>query len=567
METIRSSPQEEAARMLDVYPYFSDNAMPKDEAARLKQEADSLKSELEEFRPYIHPDDQLTAKLIELKQRARQSGVWRTDMGEGAEERLAYAIEQNMGYGYTEEEATKAALRELKSNGYLDAIRHKRKEQEHTFKDPISEYIGSHELGTDTEKAELEILLERTIDITTLSEPETSRLLHDFPSGNFVYHGTGTEQLIKILDTGILANAKALYEREKATAKAEGRETKMIRRNSGFEGVSWSMNGIDALPGDRYHLAGFIAAPEAILSDTCQLAIPSRPAPYEVVQISTKVEAAKFYEAKTQFELYLNPGIFGESNSVFDNLISISIWEKEENRQLRDEPMLYSAKRGLLAQPEYQDRLRSLYSVDDSGRIRLNTDLFQQIDNKIPVAAVWLQAAIDTGRLKDTQFANKELAAIIDELNSENITVLLGACRQDWEEYEAVIDEAGKVSGSVEVPVENMYFVAPRKDAKAWLEVLARSQHKPAGILLYDDKEVRLENFASLHGGDHAKLTEELKAAIKPENKRYIDYAKVLGTEFKDDMRTGHKHQVIADRHLDNCATIRLENGELVLSR
>lgn len=567
METVPKSPQEMAAQMLDVYPYFSDYAMPEGEATRLGDQAKGLKAEVEGIKPYMLPDEELAPKLEDVKQRATESGVWRADKGEGADERLAFAVEQKKGYGYTEEEATAGAVKELKRNGYLDAIRDKRKEQERLFKDPISEYIGNHKVEASTEKNEIEMLLERTVDITTLTEAELGKLSHDFPSGNFVYHGTGTEQLVQILDSGVLANAKALYEREEAAAKAEGREKGMIRRNSGFEGVSWSMNGIDALPGDRYHMAGFLAAPEAILSDTMQLAVPSRPAPNEVLQISAEVDASEFYDAKTQFELYRNPGMFGETNSVFDNMFSVSMWEKEENRQFRDEPMLYQAKRGLLAQPEYQDQLRELYSVDEVGKIRLDPDLLQQIDNEIPVAAVWLQAAIDTGRLKGTQFADKELSAIIDELNGENIKGLIGNSRQDWEQYEAVLDEAEKVAGNVEIPVENMYFVAPRKDAEAWLKVMARSQYKPAGILLYDDKKVRLENFASLHRGDHTELTAELQAAIKPESEGYIDYAKVLGTEFSDDMRTGHKHQVIAEKHLANRGTIKKVNDKLVIER
>jgi len=567
METVPKSPQEMAAQMLDVYPYFSDYEMPNGEAARLDSRAKALKTEVETIKPYMLTDEELAPKLAEVKQRATESGVWRADRGDGAEERLAFAVEQKKGYGYTEEEATAGAISSLIRNGYLDAIRAKRKEQERLFKDPINEYLAAHEVETTTEKAELDKLLERTVDITTLTDVEVARLAQDFPSGNFVYHGTGTEQLVKILESGVLANARALYERENEAAKAEGREAEIIRRNSGFEGVSWSMNGIDALPGDRYHLAGFVAAPEAILNDTQQLAVPSRPAPNEVLQISAEVDANEFYDAKTQFELYRNPGMFGETNSAFDNLFSVSIWENEENRQFRDEPMLYQARRGLLARPNYQDQLRTLYSVDESGKIRLDPDLLQQIDNEIPVAAVWLQAAIDTGRLKGTQFADKELPEIIDELNSDNFKDLLDLSKQDWQEYEAVLDEAEKLAGNVEVPVESMYFVAPRKDAEAWLKVMARSPHKPAGILLYDDKKVRLENFASLHRGDHAKLTRELQTAINPENSDYIDYGQVLGAEFTDDMRTGHKHQVIAEKHLSNRGVIKKVDGKLVIER
>ena len=567
METFPKSPQEMAAQMLDVYPYYSNFVMPEGEAVRLEEQAKALTTEIESMKPYMLSDDELAPRLANIRQRATESGVWRADKGNGADERLAYAIEQRKGYGFSEEEALEGAVKELKRNGYLEAIKFKRKEQEHLFKDPISEYISSHEVKAEKEKAEIDKLLERTVDITTITEVEIAMLSHNFPSGNFVYHGTGTEQLVKILDTGVLANAKALYERESATAKAEGREAGIVPRNSVFEGVSWSMNGINALPGDRYHIAGFVAAPETILNDTMQLTVPSRPAPNEVLQISKEIDAGEFYDTKTQFELYCDTGMLGETNSVFDNLLSVSMWGEEENRQFHDEPMLYKAKNGLLAQPEYQDQIRKLYSVDKGGKIRLDPDLLQQADNEIPVAAVWLQAAIDTGRLKGTQFANKELPTIIDELNDENIKMLIGNSRQDWEQYEAVLDKAEKVAGNVEVPVENMYFVAPRKDAEAWLKVMARSQHKPAGILLYDDKKVRLENFASLHRGDHTELTAELQTAIKPNKENYINYSEVLGTKFSDDMRTGHRHQVIAEKHLSNRGAIKTIKGKLIIER
>ena len=109
--------------------------------------------------------------------------------------------------------------------------------------------------------------------------------------------------------------------------------------------------------------------------------------------------------------------------------------------------------------------------------------------------------------------------------------------------------------------------MAPSKDAEAWLKVMARSPHKPAGILLYDDKKVRLENFASLHRGSHTELTAELQAAIKPDNEGYIDYAKVLGAEFNDNMRTGHMRQVIAEQYLANRGVIKKKDDKLVVER
>jgi hypothetical protein len=565
METTPKSPQEMAVQIVETYPYFNDQSMPEGDAEELHERAGDLRLDLEAANPYALLDEQLEPRLAEIKARATESGVWDPTKGDGADERIAFAVKRMEGYGYTGEVADAIAMKDLRANGLLYTLRNSRRGQEGMFKDSISRYVEANQLDHEVEKQEIDSLLDRTIDISTLTSTELAKLSHDFPAGNFLYHGAGAERLVKIIDSGTLANAKALHERETQAAKAEGREAASIYRNTGYEGVSWSMNGIDALPGDRYHLAGFIGAPETVLSDTQQFVVPSRPAPNEVLQISSAVEADKYYDAKTQFELYRRPGIFGESNSAFDNLASVGRWEKEEDREYGTEPMLYQAKRDMLAQPGYQERLRELYNVQPDGTIRFDPDLLEQINNEIPVATVWLQAAMDTGRLNDTVFAGKEVPEIIETINSDNVKVLFAEMKKDWQPFEETLDEAEKVVSGIEVPIENMYFVAPRKDAGAWLKVIARSKHKPAGILLYDDKKIRLENFASSHRGHHAELTDALRAAIQPGGEGYIDYTQVLGAEFSDDMRAGVKHQVIAEKHLTNRKTIKKIDGKLVV--
>jgi hypothetical protein len=533
----------------------------------LEEQTKALRAELTGIDLYTLSDEELAQKTKDIRTRAIESGAWDPTRGKGADERIAFAIERYKSYGYTEEEATTKAVKDLQKNGYLEAMRIKRQDQDELFKSPISEYVEKHQLDKELEKQEIDSLLERTIDITTLTPEDLIKLSRDFPSGNFIYHGTVTKQLIEIINSGALLSAKVLYERENQAAKTESRETNIIHRNSGYEGISWSMNEIDALPGDRYHIAGFIGAPETVLNSNQQLAIPSRPAPNEVMQISSAIEANQFYDAKTQFELYRNPGMFGESNSAFDNLISISLWEDVESRRFMNEPILYRAKRGILAEADYKNQLRGLYDIQPDNKIRLNPDLLQQTNNKIPVMAVWLQAAIDTDRFKGTGLDDKEVPEIIDMLNSKNTKALFAETKKDWQQFSDILDKADDITSNIEVLVEDMYFVAPRKDAETWLKVIARSKHKPAGILLYDDKKVRLENFASLHRGDHTELTKELQLAINPDNKDYINYADILGSKFSDDKRAGNRHQVIAERHLSNRNTVHKYNGKLIIKK
>ncbi|MDB5181916.1 MAG: hypothetical protein JWP13_679 [Candidatus Saccharibacteria bacterium] len=563
-EIIPKSPQEMAAQLMEAYPYVDFTSMGTEQAEQLSKSTDTLRDEVRQLQPYQMTDAELEPKLTDFESRARAAGVWSPIEGEGADERKASAIEKMKGFGYDEKEAVVEAMKALRYNGYLSAIRMDRKQFERVFQGQTGSYIESHVMSHEAEQAAVDMLRERTTDIANISDAERQGIAADFPSGNFLYHGAEAEQLVQILDSGDLVNAQVLYGREKQAAQAEGRETQFIRRNSGFEGISWSMNGIDALPGDRYHLAGFVAAPETIVADGEQLIIPSRPAPNEVLQISGNIEAGKFYDAKTQYELFMNPGTFGEANSVFGNLVAAVTWDKDTNSEIRTEPMLFEAQRGLLTQPDYEERLRGLYSTGEDGTIHLSPDLLQQIDDEIPVAAVWLQAAVDTGRLKDTIFEGMGVPEIVTSLDGENMNDISRVLKRDYMPYEQVLNDASRVADEVIVPVENMYFVAPRKDAERWLKVIARSGHMPKGMLLYDDKKIRLENFSSDHRGDHTELTAELQSAIT-RREGYIDYEDVLGTPFSDDMRTGAVHHVIAEKHLTYRKVIKKSQGALII--
>lgn len=564
MEFRPKSAQELLAQAESANPYFSDFLMPEEEATRLNEQARAMRDDIRGYDVYESSDEELSVALEAAWQQADENGILRADKGESAAARMAYAAAQNERYGYAIDEAREKAAQDLKKSGYIDAVRQSRQDQERRYKDPIDKYIKDHEISVDKERAELDLILETVIDTGTLTEKESMEMSRVFPSGNFMYHGAGTEQLVGMLDSGALMNFKALQERENTLAASEGREPDMLRRNSGYEGVSWSMNTIDGLPGDRYHLAGFMVAPEVALGTDQQLAIPSRPAPSEVLQISAEVDASALYDAKTQVELYRDFGMLGESNSVFSNLLAVAKLRKGQSEGLQGEPMLYSAKNEA---PEYQEQLRSLYTITDRGNIRLNPDLLQQTGEQTPVAAVWLRAAIDTGRFSGTHLEGKELSVVIDELDEATCRELISMGRQDSEQYEKLLEQSDSTAGSIEVPVEDMYFVAPRKDAETWLRVLARSAHKPAGVVLYDDKKVRLENFASSHRGDQGALTKEIGKVVSADNPDYISYSQVLGAEFDDSMRAGSRRQVIGEGYLVNRGTIKKENNKLIIDR
>ena len=133
------------------------------------------------------------------------------------------------------------------------------------------------------EAAQEEAVRRITIDSDRPSEKDLKRLKRSFPSGTFLFHSAKSSNIVKILQAGSLMNA--------ASIDAVSRDS-----NGGSEGISWSLNDIEAMPATRYHIAGFVAAPEKILKSSTQLAVPDSAAPFEVVQLSQQIDATDFYD-------------------------------------------------------------------------------------------------------------------------------------------------------------------------------------------------------------------------------------------------------------------------------
>lgn len=467
-----------------------------------------------------------------------------------------------------------SGMRAVQRSGYLGALRNDRRMKEWNFAKPIKEFVGGRQLDREEEDKRVEALRDRVIDISAISPEQHERLEREFPGGNFLFHSAATAELIKIFDTGALRNFKAIDEAEARAAEAEGRKRNFTRRNSGWEGISWSMNELDAVPGDRFHIAGFVAAPDAVLREDQQLAIPSRPAPFEVIQIDSSIDAEKFYTLKVQSELYQMRGL-GEVNSVLGNVAFLrsSLKPKDPGQTAPNifmEPML-SEFIGSRTDEEIAQLIKDSFEVRDDGSIELSPSLYQQKDGPdvVPVGAAWMQGLIDSGRIKQIPgFEDAQnVRDIVTSMTYENATGIIRELTRDitWVD-ERFGPEMEKV-GDLEVPVKDMYFIAPRKDLQKWMAVLARTAHKPKGILLYDSAVVRMEDFANLYGGDSGALTQELQHAIAPDPEHgYIDWERhVLGQEITPDKRGGHNHQVVAERYLSNRRTIRKIDGQLVI--
>jgi|GEM_PF-995647 len=461
---------------------------------------------------------------------------------------------------------------------YIDAIRWWRNNHEKEIRSAFEQLLEQNPLDPDLEQTIIEQL--RRLIVNFDSPEELDRFRQTFRSGNFLYHGTKVQPAIQILFSGTLKSTKALQE--------ESINKEEIFHNSGYEGVSWSLNGIEGLPGDRYHLVGFLAAPEEVLESEEQLTIPSRPVPYEVIQINRKIEPNEFYELKIQIELYNGLEKFDNVNSVISNLEEVSSFVADGDGTTHNfrQPFLIDFLERNQDDQKLANELRSLYQIrttngqlknfyeieqtdlrDPNNTIKLSEKLWQ---SEIPVAAVWIQALIDTGRINnDPNFAGATSVREVVEKLPGNPGALRKELMKELDYLDPLWQEQESKITPIRVLISKLYLVVPKHDLERYLRILARCDSSPKGIIVYDHRQVRLENFASLHRGDHAALTKWLQELIPPKTSEegYIDYCQTfLGKpEISLEERTGYAKHIIKDSHIPSRPRIVRNGNDLAI--
>jgi len=459
---------------------------------------------------------------------------------------------------------------------YIEELRLWRLNHEKEIRSQFNQFLEQHPLDPDAERIIIAKL--RKLIVEPKDQEALDNLRQNFPSGNFVYHGTEFGKVIEILTSGYLRSVKALTETH----------GKKVDNNSGYEGVSWSLNEIEALPGDRFHLAGFLGSPVNILDPNQQFTVPSRPAPFELIQISRDIEPNEFYDFKIQDEIYRDISIMGERNSVVSNLVKVANFESKNTSEDDSIPMLIKFLNEHPDDQELAQKLRKFYQIrtkdgqlkpfqgkgenfnNPDSTIKLSEALLQQ--NEIPVAAVWIQALIDTGRINnDPDFQG--LTSVREIV--QNMPGKKDPLKEEFHKEIAYLDrlweeQKPKIT-SIQVPVSKLYLVVPKHDLEKYLRVLARCEPStwPKGIIVYDNHQmIRLENFVSLHTGDHATLTQWLQKLIPPKTpaEGYIDYCSTfLGkSEISLEDRAGHKKHVINDSIIPERPRITVDNGRLI---
>lgn len=250
-------------------------------------------------------------------------------------------------------------------------------------------------------------------------------------------------------------------------------------------------------------------APENLLRDDTYMVVPSRPAPYEVLQISKGVDPKEFYSLKNQLETWGDGNIsLGERNNVDDNLMHMLMYK--EGDMINGYSRVYDYDGDLSAA-----ELQKYYKINENGSVIWGDDLYQK--SEVPPALPWLQSLIDReifakNDLEELDSVQK--AVDYAKSNEDFIRSLIATEREVKKPIFERYEKMQKGAKAIRLPMDQMYFVASHHDLEDWLRVMARTSVQPKGILLYDDNQVILENFASQYEDNHKELSHEIGQAV-----------------------------------------------------
>lgn len=469
-------------------------------------------------------------------------------------------IMESFPTGHTQDLQINAILNEVHALGLSERIHHSIEEEKKRIAREVNEIFKKK----TAEGVSEEVIAERVSKLREVCfdahSPETSeKIREDFPTGNFLFHGTNVTGMVNVIDSGNLSNYKRLQEEEKRKAETEGRKPNYPPRNSGYEGISWSFNQVDALPGTRYHLAGFLTSPEQATTKGDQLSIPSRPAPYELLQVGGELDSNLYFELKTQQEIF-GPAIY--DSNIVSNLVYFEMGLSGQR-----ESAIGNFLKGEVGISELENLLRSKFSLNEDGTMEFYPDLIQQRGEIIPPALVWIQGLIDSGRIKNVpEFEGcKNVYDVLGKFNSETYKSLLKESKKDIKKIEDRLDRFEENISEVSIQVSEMYLVIPESDLENYLRLLAIKGIKPKGIIVYASNKVMIENFASKSKGDAEEFSQILRNVI-PERDGVIDYeSQLLGLKITQDVRGGHAGQVIKESALGKRKVLKNKDGNFVI--
>lgn len=379
---------------------------------------------------------------------------------------------------------------------FLYALRKGIRQGEEEFTEDIDQFLKDHP-ATEAAVLRKTELSQRVLMIDEHTDQESLKqsVIEMFPSGNYLVHGTSVKGCLSIANDseGLL---KSIAEQGKTVDKAKGK--------GGLMGISFSFDGVRALPGTWRHMCMFVTSPEvALKGGDKKLVVPYYAADHELqlVGASYSLDIATHIDATLDFFGFKN--LFLGSGVIHD----IAEIEHPYNCEPGDSPIekdVKLLKSGQLTEEKITSQYRvvdNMFIVDPSA-----------MEGDISEGTIWLDYLIkntDEGRAINkplSEFTKQDISGLFEATKGHVRTII----RRAEQEADNIIDNSAVV-----IPIEDAILFVPKSDLNKWLDVFSRVNYAPKVIVPFSPAEgPRVPNWR-LPEGDYDKAEKVVNRCLQ----------------------------------------------------
>jgi len=325
---------------------------------------------------------------------------------------------------------------------------------------------------TAESQARKEELKKRVIslgDETVIGEELSQGLRDVFPSGNYLVHGTSVE--------GGLALAADKDGKLKSVAEIRKTDEK-FKGKAGFMGVSFSYDGVGALPGTWRHMTMFVTSPELALKEVDKkLVVPYYAANKELQLVGSSYDrnVATYVDSTMDFLGLSN--IMGNKGVIHD-FIEL---ETPYNTTAGDTPIERDIKR-LKADEIKPEDISGQYEVVE-GKFKINPSAMEGQISEGTIWADYLLRYSEEGR---------KLGKTLADVTPQELVELHIKTKEDVREIVRDVERVADVmteGSAAAVDIEDTVMFIPRGDVDKWLDVFSRTGKAPRAFVTFSPTE------------------------------------------------------------------------------
>lgn len=374
-----------------------------------------------------------------------------------------------------------------------------------------------------------------------VSEKMAQNMQEAFPSGNYLVHGTSVEGALGIAEDGAL---RSVGSKRKDQADFRGK--------GGISGISFSYDGVGALPGTQRHMIMFVTSPELTLTDETKLTVPLRAAPNELQLVDRGYDREKAAQSDARYEFLVE-----DTTWDYGELANYLTDASSNSAIIRDLSKLKNGELDI-------DSVRQMYKVEDE-KFTVNPSIIERDVSPGLVWADYLLRHTDQGKALGKELAN----CTPQEILKTNDTIGEAARKPLYKDLHS-LEDSMQYNQAIDIPLSDLVMMVPRQDLDMWIDVYARLGKDPRAIIAYSPiTGPRVPNWNQPEGHkQRANQVIEGSFEASGVKRPSLPFSDIIGRETADTDLAGSAIRYLRwDAIKDARELTKNANGELVASR